>query len=86
MERYRIEYASSIRRDLRKIDKQEVPRILAAIEALAEQPRPVSSKKLTGEELYRIRVGNYRVLYEIIDDRLVIMVIGVRHRKEIYRK
>ena len=56
------------------------------IKGLATEPRPFNCIKLTNEEKYRIRVGDYRVLYEIIDDILVINVVKVKHRREVYRK
>jgi mRNA interferase RelE/StbE len=83
---YRLEFARSIRRDLKKIEKKEVRGILSAIENLAGNPRPVGAKKLTNQELFRIRIGNYRVIYEIHDDRLVVLVVKVGHRKDVYRK
>jgi mRNA interferase RelE/StbE len=83
---YRLEFARSIRRDLKKIEKKEVRGILSAIESLAGNPRPARAKKLTNQELFRIRIGNYRVIYEIHDDRLVVLVLKVGHRKDVYRK
>ncbi|MDQ8188458.1 type II toxin-antitoxin system RelE/ParE family toxin [Pelagicoccus sp. SDUM812002] len=77
---YNLEFASSVRKDLKKIHKKEVKRILAKIEDLADEPRPDGAKKLTNEELYRIRIGNYRVIYEIFDDHLVVHVVKVGHR------
>ena len=86
MARYKLEFATSIRKDLKKIAKKEVQRILTSIEKLAEEPRPSGSKKLTNEELYRIRIGNYRVIYEVHDDRLIVLIVKAGHRKDIYRK
>jgi len=86
MEPYKLEFAPSVRKDLKKIHKKEVLRILAAVEDLAKGPRPNGSKKLTNEELYRIRIGNYRVLYEIHDNRLIVHVVKIGHRKNIYKK
>jgi len=59
---------------------------LLEIQKLGDDPQPAQSKKLKGEDLYRIRIGVYRVIYEIIDDRLIITVVKVGHRKDIYRK
>ncbi len=86
MGRYSIELVGSIRKDLRRIAKKEVPKILKTIQGLADNPRPISSKKLTNEELYRIRIGNYRILYEIYDDRLVVLVVKAGHRKDVYKQ
>ena len=80
-----LEFARSVRRDLRKIDRSEVPRILEEIQKLAEDPRPSDCKKLNNEELYRIRIGNYRVIYEVHETRLVVHIVKVGHRKDVYR-
>ncbi len=85
MEPYRLEFAKSVRKDLKKIGKRDVSRILKAIDSLEATPRPPTCKKLTDRELYRIRVGNCRVVYEIFDDRLVIMIVKVGDRKDVYR-
>ncbi|WP_456504324.1 type II toxin-antitoxin system RelE family toxin [Arthrobacter sp. UYCu723] len=61
-------------------------RILAAIELLAETPRPPGAKKLTGRVEWRVRTGDYRVLYRIDDGRLVIVGVPAGHRREIYRE
>ena len=85
MERYRIEFARSVRRDLRKINKRDVLRILKAIEKLEVDPRPPNCKKLTRSELYRIRVGRYRVVYEVFDETVVVMISKIGDRKDVYR-
>ena len=82
----RIEFARSATKDLRAIDRQWIPRILAAIETLAVDPRPIGCKKLVGSEhTYRIRVGDYRVIYDLQDGELVVFVVLVRHRRDVYR-
>ncbi len=86
MASYRIEISKRVRKDFRQIPKMDAERILLEIQKLADEPKPAQSKKLKGEELYRIRIGVYRVIYEIIDDRLIITVVKVGHRKGIYRK
>ncbi len=75
MANYKITFKKSVARDLRVIPNRDVKRILQRIDALAENPRCDGCKKLTGRELYRVRQGNYRIIYEIIDDRLVVCVI-----------
>ncbi|MCP5443271.1 MAG: type II toxin-antitoxin system RelE/ParE family toxin [Chromatiaceae bacterium] len=72
-------------RSLSRIAVQDRERISDAIRRLAEEPRPHGVKKLSGRDAWRIRVGDYRILYEIHDERLLILVIDVGHRREIYR-
>ncbi len=74
----------SVRKDLRGIPKPTVKRILQAIDRLATNPRPRECKKLTGHALFRIRVGVYRVIYEIRGDELVVIVVKVGHRRGVY--
>jgi mRNA interferase RelE/StbE len=82
---YRILVAQSGYEDLEGIPANDVRRIVTAIEGLAEDPRPPQSRKLSGEEKYRLRCGVYRVLYEIRDDELVVFVVRARHRKDVFR-
>jgi mRNA interferase RelE/StbE len=76
---YGIVVAQSVYKDLDGIPKSDVIRIVTAIEALAEDPRPPQSRKLSGEEKFRLRCGIYRVLYEIRDNELVVLVVRARH-------
>ena len=85
MARYEIVFRKSVRKDLDPIPKRDVQRILADIAELANNPRPPQSRKLSGSEKYRLRCGVYRVLYEIQDDVLVVCVVKVGHRKDVYR-
>jgi mRNA interferase RelE/StbE len=85
MARYRIEIKKSAVKELSQIPKKDLVKIVKNINSLADNPRPKGSKKLSREEKYRIRYGNYRILYLIEDDVLVVYVIKVAHRKEIYR-
>ncbi len=86
MESYRIEYAKGVDKDLRKIPIRIGDRIVRAIDKLASNPRPPGSVKLVGYELeFRIRVGDYRVIYQIQDSVLIVLVVEVGHRKDIYR-
>ena len=82
--RFEIRFLPSVRKDLRGIPKPTVKRILLAIDRLATTPRPPECKKLTGRDLFRIRVGVYRVVYEIRGDELVVIVVKVGHRREMY--
>ena len=85
MARYRIIVTKSVAKDLKRIPRKHVGRILAAIRLLADDPRPAGAKKLSGQERYRLRQGNYRILYTIEDDRLVVCVVRVGARSEGYR-
>lgn len=85
MEPYRIIFRQSVAKDLRKVPKKDVSRILALIQELAANPRPPKSKKLSGQERYRLRQGNYRILYSIEDDALVICVVKIGHRRDVYK-
>lgn len=68
------------------LPREILRRVDAAILSLAHDPRPARAEKLTGYDFYRIRVGDYRIVYQIEDDRLVIVVIRIGHRREIYRR
>ena len=84
---YRVEVAEAAVRSLRKLDPTARRRVQAAIELLAEQPRPSGARKLVGGDgLVRVRTGDYRIVYEIHDDVLVVLVVAVGHRREIYRR
>jgi len=85
MERYRLLVKKSVARDLRAIPKKDVRRILKRIETLAVNPRPDGCEKLTDQERYRVRQGSYRIIYEVQDDALVVVVVKVGHRKNVYR-
>ena len=85
MTTYAISYARGVKKDFKAIDKKEYVRIVAVIHKLATNPRPEGAKKLVGLKYYRIRVGDYRVIYDVRDSELVILVVEVGHRREIYR-
>jgi mRNA interferase RelE/StbE len=72
-------------KQIMKLDKKYIPIIKAAIANLADNPRPNGYKKLKGEDAYRIRIGDYRIIYEIDDEIILITVISVGHRKDIYK-
>ena len=82
---YKIFIEKSAQKSLSKIPSPYQDRIINAVQALAKNPRPAGCKKLSGREAWRIRIGNYRVLYEIHDDTLIVFVIVIGHRKDIYR-
>ena len=82
---YEIVFKKSVSKDLKKIPKKDVLKILKVIRSLAENPRPSGVKKLSGQEKYRLRQGDYRILYAIEDDKLVITVVKVGNRRDVYR-
>ncbi|MEO7061068.1 MAG: type II toxin-antitoxin system RelE/ParE family toxin [Lapillicoccus sp.] len=84
---YRVEVAPCAIRQIRKIDPAARRRIQAAIELLADQPRPGGAKKLLGGEgEWRVRTGDYRIVYEIHDSVLLVLVVAVGHRRDIYER
>jgi mRNA interferase RelE/StbE len=85
---YRIEFDRCVKKDLKSVPIQEVNRIQAAISDLAHAPRPPGCKQLKGKnrEYLRIRVGDYRIIYTVEDSVLLIIVIYIGHRREIYKK
>lgn len=83
---YRVRLKRSAEKDLRRIDKLRIPSIIAAIEDLENNPRPVGCRKLVGSDSsYRIRIGDYRVVYLVEDIVCVVEVERVSHRKDVYR-
>jgi mRNA interferase RelE/StbE len=85
MEPYRIVFKKSVAKDLKKIPKKDVSKILKVIRSLADDPRPPQVKKLSGQDRYRMRQGNYRILYSIEDAQLVVTVVKVGDRRDVYR-
>jgi len=86
MANYKLVFRKSVAKDLRLIPKKDVSRILQRIEELQEDPRPVGSEKLSGQERYRLRQGVYRIIYEVADGLLVVTVVKVGHRKQVYKR
>jgi len=86
MARYRIELAPAAWRDLRKLPQEVLQRVRTAIDSLAGDALPPGLIKLTGsEDVWRIRVGQYRVLYRLHTQELLIVVVRIGHRREVYR-
>ena len=85
MASYKVVVKKSVAKDLRNIPKKDIQRILAVIQSLADNPRPPQSKKLSGQEKYRLRQGTYRILYSIEDEKLIICVVKVGNRRDVYR-
>ena len=86
MSRYKIELRPAAARALRKLDPQVARRIQAAIALLAEDPRPPASRPLRGRPAWRVRVGDYRIIYTIEDDVLLVVVVTLGHRRDIYER
>lgn len=85
MAAYSIFFKDSVRKDLASIPRNDLQRIIKRIEDLAEDPRPAGCEKLSGQEKYRVRQGNYRIIYSIQDTELTVWVVKVGHRREVYR-
>jgi mRNA interferase RelE/StbE len=86
MPRYQIFYKHSVEKELRKLPTTMLQPIVARIQELATNPRPSGSIKLQGDtDLYRIRQGDYRIIYAIKDDVLTVLIIKIGHRKDVYR-
>ena len=85
MAKYEVVLRKSVLKDLNGIPKKDVKRIMATIGALAEDPRPPHALKLADQERYRIRQGVYRIIYAIEDNRLIVCVVKVGHRRDVYR-
>ncbi len=84
---YHVDFTKAAVRDLKRLPREAQIRIDAAIELLGENPHPPAAKKLKGRlsEYYRVRVGSFRVIYRIEEDRLVVCVVRVQDRKDVYR-
>lgn len=86
MASYRIEWRKSTKKDLRRISPDDVTKIIRAVESLTDDPFPIGHTKLSGSErAYRIRVGDYRIIYEVFSGVLLIEVVRVGHRRDVYK-
>ncbi|WP_291051871.1 type II toxin-antitoxin system RelE/ParE family toxin [Herbiconiux sp.] len=82
---YEVEFTGAAARQIRKLPRPARDRVLDAIDDLGDDPRPHGAKKLVGEQTaWRIRVGDYRVIYDVLDDELVVSVVRAAHRREVY--
>lgn len=87
MASYRIEWKRSAEKDVRKLDPSRIPAIIQTVERLADEPCPLGCRKLHGtDRQYRIRIGDYRVLYEVDEKLNIVTVYHIRHRKDAYRR
>jgi mRNA interferase RelE/StbE len=85
--RHSVQFRPAALRQLRKLPRDALQRIQAATETLRDEPRPEGAAKLAGtHDLWRIRVGDYRVVYVIADDVLVVTVVRIGHQREVYRR
>ena len=82
---YNLVVKRSVAKDLKAIPKKDVKRLLKIIRGLASEPRPPGAKKLSGQDRYRIRQGNYRILYTIEDEKLIVCVVRLGNRRDVYR-
>jgi len=85
MASYELVFKKSVAKDLRELPKADVKRILQRISLLADDPRPPGCEKISGQERYRLRQGVYRIVYEIDDDVLTVLVVKIGHRRNAYR-
>ena len=86
MANYKILIKPSAKKELEKLPKKDLQKIVVKIQDLSSDPRPIGSEKLSGDDKYRLRQGNYRIVYSIEDEQLIIFVIKIGHRRDIYRK
>lgn len=86
MGNYELVFKKSVAKDLRAVPNRDVKRILERIESLATHPRPPGCERLSGQERYRLRQGTYRIVYAIDDERMIVTVVKVAHRRDVYRR
>jgi len=86
MPAYRVDIQRSAERDLERLSAEVFDGISARLVALAEKPRPPGAERLIGVDAYRLRVGDYRIVYEVDDRSRVVLVTRVRHRREAYKR
>jgi mRNA interferase RelE/StbE len=82
---YNVRVKRSAAKEIEALPPKDRRRVVAKIQTLARNPRPVGSEKLSGEDKYRLRQGDYRILYEIVDDELIVTVVKVGNRRDVYR-
>jgi mRNA interferase RelE/StbE len=86
MASYRIEVSATAEKQLKKLRRDDRVRVIRAVQSLANDPRPSGCRKLQGyDDVYRIRIGRYRVLYSIDGRRIIVTVLKVAHRRDLYR-
>jgi mRNA interferase RelE/StbE len=85
MERYKLVFRKSVARDMRRIPNRDLRRILTMIDSLSEDPRPAGIEKLSEQGRCRVHRGDYRIIYEIKDYEVTVVVVKIGHRKDVYR-
>ena len=85
MAEYKIYFKKSVWKDFKTIPKKDLKNILKVIESLSKEPRPLGCRKLSGQEKYHLRQGQYRIIYSIQDDDISVWIVKVGHRKDVYR-
>ena len=85
MEKYKVEIKKSAVKEIENLPKRDIHAVLKKIESLAQNPRQAGTQKLSGQERYRIRSGDYRIVYSIEDLVLIVLVVKVGHRKNVYQ-
>ena len=85
MGKFEVIFKQSVAKDLRQIPKKDVTRILNRIKALSIEPRPPAVENLSGQDKYRVRQGAYRILYEIRNNELIVVVVKIGHRRDVYK-
>jgi mRNA interferase RelE/StbE len=83
---YNLVITRSAAKELERVPEKDRRRVVERIAGLAHNPRPPGCEKLSGEDKYRIRQGDYRILYEIVDDQLIVTVVRVGHRRDVYKR
>ena len=85
MAKYKITIKKSAAKELREISKKDLRKIIKCIQSLAQNPRPRGARKLSGKEQYRVRQGDYRIVYSVDDKNSMVDIVKIGHRREIYR-
>lgn len=84
---YTVEFTTAAARQIRKLPRNVRTRVLDAVETLSVEPRPQGARKLMAEDIaWRLRTGDYRIIYEIVDDTLTVTIVRAAHRREVYKR
>ena len=83
---YKLNFKQSVVKQLRKIANQDVKKIISKIQSLSHDPRPMNAVKLAGKDLFRVRQGDYRIVYQVIDKECIIWIVAVGHCKDVYER